>query len=81
MAMKASIAPLLLATVLASGTADASGGDRWKEYRKEEKEFYKEREKRAKQFYKERRKHAEEFHKERARRGYYGPGGYDDFDD
>ena len=82
MAMKAWIAPLLLATMLAPSTADASGGDRWKEYRKEEKEFYKEREKRAKEFYKERRKRAEEYHKERAKRGYYGPGrGYDDFDD
>ncbi|CAX21909.1 protein of unknown function; putative exported protein [Methylorubrum extorquens DM4] len=82
MAMKVWIAPLLLTTLLAPGTADASGGNGWKEHRKEEKEFYKEREKRAKEFHKERRKRSEEYHKERAKRGFYGPdGGFDDFDD
>lgn len=69
MSGKAWIAPLLLATMIAPGMANARGDDGWKEYRKEEKEFYKER-----------RKRAEEYHKERAKRGYYGPGGYD-FDD
>lgn len=70
------VLPLLLAASFAPSGASASGGrDGWKEYRKEEKEYYKERRKRAEKYYKE-------LYKERARRGYrgrgYGYGGYDD---
>ena len=66
------VVPLLLAASLAPRETLASGpGDRWKEYRKEEKEYYKERRKRAEQYY-----------KERAKRGYGGRGyGYGEYDD
>lgn len=75
------VVPLLLAALLVPGAASASGGDRWKEYRKEEKEYYKERKKRAEEHYKEREKREKEFYKERAKRGYYGRGYGYDYDD